>query len=119
MPVSESVTITSGVPSSKSLPRITTPPSARLDSEKFILYPKAAISLRIFSAVLAPSRLSIPRLGFSTPRDFAVIIPAIAFFTMASTLLLDEVPVVVASISSFPFAGVDTLPTVETPIGKL
>ena len=31
-------------------------------------------------------------------------------------LLLDEVPVVVASISSFPLAGVDTLPTVETPI---
>ena len=113
------MTITSGVASSKSLPRITTPLSARLDSAKLILYPAAAISFKIFSAVLAPSRLSIPRLGSSIPKDFAVIIPATAFLTIASTLLADEVPVVVASISSLPFAGVVTLPTVETPIGKL
>ena len=61
----------------------------------------------------------IPTVGFFIPTDLAVAIPYIAFLTIASTLSVADVPVVVAINISFPFPGVITLPTVETPIGKL
>ena len=114
-----SVTITSGTPASKSLPLITLPPSALIDSVRFILYPLLSSSLKALSTCLAPSTFNIPTVGFSIPIAFAVIIPLIPFLTIASTLWGEVVPVVVAIIISFPFPGVTTLPTVETPIGKL
>ncbi len=84
-----------------------------------ISYPFLDISFNIFSTCLAPSKFSIPTVGFFIPIDFAAMIPYIAFLTIPSTLFTDEVPVVVAKIISFPFPGVITLPTVDTPIGKL
>src|SRR3712207_8751234 len=44
------------------------------------------------------------------PQAFAVEIPYIAFLTIASTLSVADVPVVVARNISFPLAGVTTLP---------
>ena len=74
---------------------------------------------RTFSTCLAPSRFNIPTLGLSIPQALAVDIPYIAFLTIASTLSVADVPVVVAINISLALAGVTTLPTVDTPIGKL
>ena len=46
------------------------------------------------------------------------MIPAIAFFTSALTRSVSEVPVVLAMYMALPLAGVITLPTVDTPMGK-
>ena len=83
------------------------------------MYPLPLRSNNTFSTCLAPSTFAIPTVGFSIPSDFAVAIPYNVFLTIASTLLVAEVPVVVARSISRPLAGVITLPTVDTPIGKL
>ena len=79
----------------------------------------APVVANAFSTCLAPSMFKIPTVGFAIPQDLAAITPATAFLTIAFVLSVSLVPVVVAKNISLPVPGVITLPTVETPIGKL
>ena len=100
----ESQTTISTAPVIISFPLKTTPPSALFEVPNFILYPFEAKSFKALSTVRAESIFNIPTVGYSIPQALAVIIPYTAFLNIACSLIVAEVPVVVAIKVSLPLA---------------